>query len=461
MSSVLRRLATGATVATVAALALTSCSGGAADPQTSGPVTIVVGGEPPATQEAARALFLERVAAFQEANPDITIEPSETVYDPQTFAAQLAGGTMPDVMGVPVTDIQSLIARDQVKDLSSYFDSSEVLQSLNPSVTANVQNGDGAYFGIPVSAFTLSLMINRAVFAQAGLDPDTTPLETWDDVAKAAATISDKTDVAGLAQLTSSNQGGWVLTAMTAAFGDRMEATADGKTTATVDTDAATEVLEYLKALRWDADALGSNFLLGFDDVAPLFASGQYGMLVGASEWYNKFTTGFGMAPDDFGLYPLPQTSNGLGSLGGGSVGIVRPDATDAETAAAVKWIEYYYLQRYSNLDFAAEEAAATAKDGGAVPRVNLPLVAPDAYAAYLGAIEPSINVPLQNLEAYLTASESPDFKVVTEPAVEAQQLYAILDSVVQAVLTDQNADIPALLASAQQNASSIVNAAQ
>ncbi|GAA5200265.1 extracellular solute-binding protein [Microbacterium jejuense] len=463
MNRLLRRSARVGAFASLAAAAvvLSACSAPADSTSSeSDEIVLTVGGMPAATDEAGLKVFNDKVADFEEANPGITIEGSETTYDPTTFAAQLAGGTLPVVMGVPVTEIQSLINREQIKDISEYYASDEVLQSLNPSVTANVQNPDGDYYGIPISSFTLAVLVNRAVFEQAGLDPDTT-LESWDDVAEAAATITEKTDAAGLAQLSTSNQGGWVLTAMSAAFGGLIQETDDGVTTSTIDNDGTTAALEFLSDLRWNDDALGANFLLDFDAAGQAFASGQYGMLVGASEWYNPIVRNFGMAPEEYGMFPLPQTSDGLGSLGGGSVAIVRADATDAETDAAVKWTNFFYLNRFTDLDFAATEAAATAEAGGAVPRVGLPLVAPETYAAYLDAISDSINVPLENLATYYSAAEAPDFAVVTEPPVEAQQVYGLLDTVIQAVLTDQNADIDALLKTAQSQAEKIVADAQ
>ncbi|GAB3250300.1 ABC transporter substrate-binding protein [Kineosporia babensis] len=444
---------------TASALLLTACSGSSGE-AAGGEVTLTVGGKPQATDEAALALWDEKVEQFETENPDVTIEASEVVYDPQTFAAQLAGGTLPVVMGVPVTEIQSLINRQQLKDVSSYYDSEEVLKQLNESVTANVQGTDGAYYGIPVSAFTLAVLVNRDVFEQAGLDPDQT-LESWEDIAAAASTITEKTDAAGLGQLTTTNQGGWTLAATSAAFGGLIEETNGEQTSANLDNDATKAALEYLSDLRWNKNALGSNFLLDFDSAGPAFATGEYGMLVGASEWYNPLVRNFGMDPEAYGLFPLPQKAGGLGSLGGGSVSVIRADASEAETAAGVAWSNFYYLDRFADLEFAAEEAAGMAKDGGTVPRVGLPLVAPETYTAYLEAIEPSINVPLENLETYYSAAESPDFKVVTEPRTEAQQIYGLLDTVLQAVFTEENADIDALLAEAQSQAETIVAGAQ
>jgi hypothetical protein len=47
--------------------------------------------------------------------------------------------------------------------------------------------------------------------------------------------------------------------------------------------------------------------------------------------------------------------------------------------------------------------------------------------------------------------------QLVNEPAVNTQDLYAALDPVVQAVLTDKNADIDALLLAANKQIQSVI----
>jgi ABC-type glycerol-3-phosphate transport system substrate-binding protein len=445
------------------ALALAGCSGNGsgATGADGGKVTITVGDAPPASQGEAHTIFMSKVKDFEKANPGITVKTSETKYDPQTFAAQLAGKTVPDMITVPYTDIQALIARGQLKDLSAQYSADKQLKVLNPSLTEQLQ-ADGKYYAVPTGAFTQALIINRAVFQQAGLDPDTTPLSTWEDVRAAAKTIADKTDAAGFGQLTTNNQGGWILAGEAATRGGRLESTdSKGKATATVDSRAVKESLQWLKDLRWKDNAAGDNFLLQFSDIGPQVATGKYGMIIGAANWYNQFTLTYGMKPADYGVRPLPQTEDGLGNLGGGSAAIVPANATDAEAAAAVKWTEYFYLDKFTDPEFAKADAKAAAENGAAVPGTGLPLVDQKQYDSYLEAIKDEINVPLENFEAYNEARSSADFRVVTEPPVAAQQVYGILDAVVQAVLTDQNADIDSLLEKAQQSAASAVAQAQ
>ena len=51
------------------------------------------------------------------------------------------------------------------------------------------------------------------------------------------------------------------------------------------------------------------------------------------------------------------------------------------------------------------------------------------------------------------------DQPIVTEPTAHTQELYAALDPVVQAVLTDKNADIDALLDAANSQVQAILDA--
>lgn len=69
--------------------------------------------------DAARTAFDERAQQFEDANPGITVEPQEFTWDGTTFAAQLAGGTLPDVFPIPFTDGRGLIERKQIADISA------------------------------------------------------------------------------------------------------------------------------------------------------------------------------------------------------------------------------------------------------------------------------------------------------------------------------------------------------
>ncbi len=459
MSHLTRRHALAA-VTVAGALALTACSGGGTAPPSTddvdpdAPVTISVGGKPTTEFPEQLAAFERTLEEFTEAHPNITIEAEETTWEADTFQALLAGGTMPTVLSVPFTEIGALIERQQVAPIGDFLADSTVLDQLNPTVMEVVTDDAGQVWGVPTAAYTMGLLYNRALFEQAGLDPDAPPT-TWEEVAQAARAITDATDAQGFATMTLDNTGGWILTTTSYAFGSTMES--DDGATATIDNPAAAEVLELYRQLRWDEDVMGSNFLLNYDDAVNAFASGQVGMFVQGADNYSNMVTNRGMAPEDFGVAPLPQAEGGIGTLGGGSVSVVNPRATAEEIAAAMTWIEFNNFRKFTDQDVAVADATAAAADGVAVGAPGLPVVNAELDEQYLGWIADQINVPRENYELYLSTVE--ELPLIPEPSVKAQELYATLDPVVQEVLTNENADIAQLLADAQSTMQSTLDA--
>ncbi|WP_198671583.1 extracellular solute-binding protein [Desertihabitans aurantiacus] len=445
-----------AALALSGALLLAGCNSGqqdtAAEVDTDAPVTISVSNKPTAESPEELASFERRLEQFTTEHPNITVEAEETEFEPDTFQALLAGGQLPTVFLVPFTEMQGLIARQQVADVTDYLGPHDVLQSINPSVNEVVKGDDGGTYGVPTNAYSMGLIYNRALFEAAGLDPDAPPTD-WEGVREAARAIEESTDAQGFATMTTENGGGWVLTTTSYGFGGLMQSE-DG-TQATVDNEATKEVLQTYREMRFTDDTFGDNFLMNYDDINNAFAAGQIGMYVQGADQYSTMVTTKGMDPEHFGVGPLPQTEDGLGTLGGGTVAIVNPTATPEEIAAAVAWIDHYYFQRYSDEEVARADAEASVADGLSVGVPALPLLDQEADDRYLGWIEDQINVPRENYTAYLESTRT--LPLVPEPPVKAQELYATLDPVVQAVLTREDADIDALLAEAQSTVQSAI----
>ena len=214
-----------AVVAACGILAVTHVAAGVASATTAPSeeaVTISVSNLPPSTEAGAREAFLQRVEEFEAEYPNITLEPNEYQWDIATFAAQLAGGTLPTVFQIPFTDSQGLIERGQVADITAEVEALPYAVDFNPNVLTVVENADGAIFGVPIAGYSIGLHYNRALFEEAGLDPDAPPT-TWDEVREAAAAISEATGQAGFIQMTQDNTGGWMLTTLSYAFGGRLQ----------------------------------------------------------------------------------------------------------------------------------------------------------------------------------------------------------------------------------------------
>ena len=436
--------------------ACSSTSGGDPDPTTAGEpedVTITIMGKPAATNTAALALFERQVEEFQEANPHITIEASDVPWDAKTFATRLAGGSAPTLLRVPLTEPPALIERGQVADLADVTDEIEGFDELNPRVMQFLER-DGAVYGIPEKSYAFGLVYNRDLFEQAGLDPDSPPT-TWDEVREYAAQISEKTGKTGFGEISTNNSGGWHLTGYTYTNGGSMiEQAADGTWSASFDDDPARDVLELWKQMRWEDDSLGDNVLGKQEDLVADFTAGNVGMWVSAPPDVYPNYIAQGGDPDAFGAGPMPQ-GGADATLAGATVLMVSATATQAEKEAAVKWIEFRALRPNYDFDVAAETAEASAADGLPVGVPVLPIFSDETYAAYRDAIDEFVNVPVENFAPYVASLS--EFEYVPEPVVASQEIYAALDPVVQAVLTDPNADIDALLADAESRVEMIL----
>jgi len=442
------RRAVGVTAATLLAAGLAACSTGGSEAE--GPVTITVADRPTDDRPEDQAYFDERVEAFEKANPDIDIEAVETVWDAQTFQAMAASGELPDVMGVPYTEPQGLIERQQIADISDALEESGLLDKLNPTTLSVVTGADGGVYGVPTAAYSIGLVYNRDLFTQAGLDPDSPPA-TWDEVREAAKRITDSTDAAGYAQAGSGNQGGWIATALTYSYGGTVENEAGDEVT--FDEGATQAALETIQEMRWTDGSVAENALYTLNDLAQDFAAGEIGMYVAAPDAYWSLVQNYALDPAVFGVGPMPQDGGENGTLAGGGVRVVSPSATEEEKAAAVAWIQFNYLEKFFDEELAVADAKSAVEAGALIGIRGLPVVSTEQDALYYEWIADYLNVPQENFAPYLEAVD--DMPIVPEPPNSAQELYAALDPVVQAVLSDPAADIETLLADAAETVQS------
>jgi ABC-type glycerol-3-phosphate transport system substrate-binding protein len=422
-------------------------------------VAIRVQGMPPGTDQAGQEQFTAQIEEFEAANPGVTVEATTNEYDAMTFSAQLAGGSIEDVIRVPLTEPQGLIERGQVQPITQYLEAWEHYQEFNPQVLEPLSDAGGDVYGIPRSPFALGLAYNRALFEQAALDPDQPPT-TWDEVRQYAKAISEETGKAGFVHESKDGQGGWQLAMLTYAHGGELERAEGDTYVADFQNDAVRDSLKLLHEMRWTDDSMGSTQLLNQDDVVRLFAAGEIGMFMGTPGTYRLAKQNFDMEDTShFGMAAMPQ-AGGNATLSGGEVFMV-PASVPAERAeAAVKWMIFYYAEPQYDPERAAAEAEKLAEDENAAVGVPvLPMFNQDQMDQINEAIAPYVNVELENFEPYLTDLAQLELK--PEPPLNAQAVYQALDPVVQAVLTEENADVDTLLADAEAEANNQLASAQ
>jgi ABC-type glycerol-3-phosphate transport system substrate-binding protein len=435
------------------ATTVTGCSSGGED-TAGGKTTVKVSIEPGLDKGAVDA-FNARVAQFEAANPDIDLVPQEFKWDATTFTAKLAGGTLPDVITVPFTDGRGLIERKQIADISGLVAALPYATKFSPQVAKAGSTDDGKMWAVPIAAHGQALHYNRTLFTQAGLDPDKPP-STWDEIRTDAKQIAQRTGQAGYAQLTTDNTGGWILTTLDYALGGRTEQLAGDKATATLDTPQMTRVLQMMRTMRWDDNSMGANFLYDWNGINSDFAAGRIGMYVSGGGNYGSLKSQTAIKPEDYGVTVLPLDGPGAGVLGGGTLAAVAPKAPEKVKAAAVKWIDFYYLQKQTDQAAAVTDAKTTADSHEAVGSPDLPVFDKAAYDQRLGWISQYVNVPVKQMTPYTTKMF--DQPLIPEPTRSTQQVYALLDPVAQRVLTDRDADIPALLADTQAQAQALLD---
>ncbi|WP_350348030.1 extracellular solute-binding protein [Agromyces sp. G08B096] len=419
---------------------LAACSQAAED---DGKLELRVATFPPGADQAAYDAFAEQEKQFEEEHPDIDVVGVEYEWTAPTFAAQLAGGSLPDVFTVPFTDSKTLLENDQLMDLTDEIEELGYTDKFNPVILNEVTGDDGKLYGFPRQAYANGLHYNRELFEQAGLDPDQPPT-TWDEVRAAAKTIAEKTGKAGYATMTTGNTGGWQLSVQADSRGAELQTdNGDGTYTSTIDNEATRETLQYLHDLRWEDNSMGANFDLDWGSINQEFAAGNIGMYTTGSDVYTALVRDFGMSPDQYGLTVIP-TEDGGGVLGGGDIAVVAPTVDEETKAAAVTWIDWYYMQKLLNEDAAVADAKALAEADQAVGTPVLPVLDQETYLESQEWIADYINVPLDQMTGFTEGifEQTPvgEFKGQTQP------IYALMDNLVQAVLTDENADIDALL---------------
>ncbi|MEU7004972.1 extracellular solute-binding protein [Nonomuraea sp. NPDC046570] len=450
--------AAGLVAAVVLSGTLAGCSSD--DGGDDGRVTITVQGMPTKSDPAGRKAFLNQIAQFERENPKIKVVGSDAQWDPQTFAAKLAGGSADTVIRVPLTEPQGLIARRQVRDITDDVKTWPQYSQYNQKLQAPNMDAASRIYGLtePETAYAMGLVYNRALFTKAGLDPDQPPT-TWEGVRSAAKAIHDKTDAIGYAETTTNNTGGWHLTSYTYSRGGTMEREQGGKMVPAFTEQPTRDALQLLHDMRFVDDSMGSNQLQTQADVQRRFAAGQVGMYIDGPGAYVPIVQKYGGSKEDLGVASLPQDGGNATQLGA-TVAMVSAKSDKARTAAAVKWILFEYIKPF----YDPQAARARAEQSSADPEklVGAPAVAafPEEVEKQVdAAIKPYINIPVQNFEPYRTGSAG--LRLLPEPPVAAQKVYAALDPVVQAVLTKQDADIGGLLKKAADQVSVELERAQ
>lgn len=407
------------------------------------PITITTNNAPAENQPESVEAFQQTIARYEEANPNVTVEASQDTWDPQTFPARLAAGTLSDSFVAAYTEPQGIIGRGQAANVTSYLQQWPSFPSFTPESLAIVRDGAGELYGFTLGGYLLGLLYNRDHFTEAGLDPDQPPT-TWDELRTAAQTLTTNGRF-GFVETSSNNQGGWHFVAWMYSAGGEVLTEENGQYRAVFNNDTGVQVLQFLKDMRYTDGSMPERQLLDQNDTRQLMATGQVSMCIQAADALPYIVDTFSDADiNQFGLGVLPQ--NGANAtLAGGTVWMFNPNSAPEVLAASVD----FCLFREFDLQNLEASLAADQERGALIGWPQLPLFTGDFQAQRQAIFDRYSNAPVANYAPWNEGNAGITLRA--EPPIETQQLYAAIDAAVQAILTDESADPRTLLDQAAQ----------
>lgn len=404
------------------------------------------------------------VETFNATHPNVEVVPAYYKYAVDTFVPLAESGNLPVIFESWFTEPQKLINGDYVADITDELKARGWDEKINPAIK-DLLSKDGRIYGLPRDGYALGLMINATMFEAAGLvDADGYPIypKTWTELAETAKKIKDATGQAGFCLLAADNAGGWHFTNLAWAFGATFTTMGeDGKFTANVDSPEAIAAMEYVKSLKWDYDVLtadptSENWSTGFAQLG----TGAAAMYIGAADAVNQPTQVNGLPVDKLFMCPLPAGDGGQFSLSGGTPYMFSKDATPEQINAALDYLEIMGKAPVVTDDSIAgmKADAQNRVDNGVPVLPAFPCwTAQDIIDANTAVVNEFSNVDAKMFDSYFTFIKTAGSLRAEEPG-SAQDLYAELTKVLQAVVTDKNADVAALMKTADENYQSLLD---
>lgn len=392
---------------------------------------------------------------FMEKYPYITVEGDEYEYSVDTFLAKAASGQLPDLYVTFYTEVDKIINAGYAADITEVYNNSSYVGSINEDVLKLVTKDEKIY-GLPGNAYSLGLYINVNLFKEAGLvDEEGIPVfpTTWDEVAESAVTIKEKTGKAGFMIPVTNNQGGWIFSDIFWGFGGEYETQENGKWVATFDSEEGVAALQYIKDLKWKYDVMPDNVLGGLTEWTEMFGTDQVAMGICHKPYADPIVSLTGMSKDDIAMTTMPAGPAGQATVMGGNLYIMAAGTTPEQQNAILKWLEFTGMTPTID-DEALANYETQQKDGvdqGFVVGVSdLSCWSDDAEIRVKQA---EIDAKYLNVDLRLWPyAENAGEGIRPEPPVNAQELYAAIDSVLQEVLTNKDADCQALLSEVAAN---------
>ncbi|MEK0316286.1 ABC transporter substrate-binding protein [Cohnella sp. 56] len=445
-------------------LVATACGGnngnanGSASPSASTGATASASGSAPASESAApteapkvtmtiqypkpdntESIALEdsKIKRFQEKYPNVTIKKNDWQYAPSEIGIKMAAHQAQSWFNTFATEGKTLSEHQWAADLTTLMANYEHANDFNQKLLEPMTI-DGKLFALPNDGYIMNVMINKKLFESKNV-PLPTSDWTWDDFYNAAkATADPAKGIAGFAIMAKGNEGGWNWTNFLYQAGGQAEAVADGKVSSAFNSDAGVKAMEFLKKLRWEANALPQNWALNYNETYNVFKQGRAAMVIGQK--IEDSVNQAGMKKDDLLVLPMPSMEKGGAHVGvmGGNYRVINPQESPEVQQAAFDYLtlDYFNQSGLDELKRILDERKS-----------NNQVYFWDPTSVYFNIDSDYGNQMKDIISQYPDTVFSVDEQTVStmsgqpEATYNAQDYYAAITTAMQAILSDKNAD--------------------
>ena len=308
-------------------------------------VTWTWGGKANAADEAA-VLREEEENAMYHLDTGNTRKCIDFVLEYSTLAARIAKGDFPTVFTIVGPDASRMIRAGSGRDITACAEAVGInLEDFNPAVLEHFKDEDGGVYGLPFYGLTRCLVVNGALYREAGLvDADGHPIppKTWDEVIEQAEIIASATGKGGLA-LPSVNS---IQSFINIAYNYGAPLCVWNEQTHMYESEIDTA--EAIAALEWYRTACHSSGLVGSpiqDDVRTIqnmFANGECAIILDTFYGVSNLTdnTKSSIKASDIYYFNMPAGPDGHQyNLVDCGAYWFSPSATDEQVIAALEYL--------------------------------------------------------------------------------------------------------------------------
>lgn len=196
--------------------------------------------------------IMKLIEEFEDEHPNITVN-TQAIESTSTGASvqqQVLAGDPPDVAQLTFNELDFAATELGAQNLTELVGQAELDAHFGGEYPVHerarvLADWDGETYGLPYVFSTPLLWINETMFEEAGLDPATVDLSTWDAVAEAAATISEHTGAPSISLTCVVTGGSWCMQGLFRSNGAQV--LSDDRTTIGFGSDEAIETVQVFR----------------------------------------------------------------------------------------------------------------------------------------------------------------------------------------------------------------------